>query len=226
MNNTLDFIKETVGSYEELEAFSKTREFNSTMTVFLDLKLNQAPLVGKLMAEVKNTPQGDNATFTDWINYYFTSVRTPEQAYKWITQFAEAYKCDIQFATKTWATRILLHTFRGWKNETLVKLAIQEQLTAKNGAGWYVFNVEDEIDRKYAVDLIIKNPDNETVSAIQVKPKSYFLGSKPYTVQERTIINPAKNKQFHETFGAPVFYVIIEEILSGKTNYIKYGNIS
>lgn len=223
--NALETIIANMGTYEEREAFSKTRNFSSTMTPFLDLGLNQSKKVGKLMESIKHIPAGNNATFAEWFYYYFENVLTPEQALEYITEFQNYRRTSLEFATKVWVVRILQHTYRGWKNEILVKEVIKNEVKSKHGDSWTVEEVDDYTDRNYAVDIVIKNEEGVIVSGIQVKPTSYFIGGKKYTKYERCVLNPVKNLQFENKYNAPVFYVKIEDALSGNIEYINYKNI-
>ena len=122
--SALQKIKETIGTYDELNAFSKTRIFNSTQTRFLDLGLNRSDVVGPVMYHIKKAPE--NATFEEWLDYYFSNVHSAEEALEWSKKFQEAYACNEDFAIKVWVTRILLQTYRGFDNEKKVKALLTE----------------------------------------------------------------------------------------------------
>ena len=72
------------------------------------------------------------------------------------------------------------------------------------GLGFTVETVDDEIDRKYGVDLIVYDDEGNVLLGVQVKGVAYFYRAEN---RERDVINPQKYQKFRAQYGVRVVEV-------------------
>lgn len=221
-SNAKKFIIESLLPADERRDFRTSKMFRESNTTFGRGRHNMASKVGSVMAGIRQLPE--DADLIEWEDHYIEKVlpikhgETPwKKIFNLIDDFGVKENYYWEDAVNIWWSRIIDQTFDGWKAE----IEVRDVLKKHFGNKYQVIEASDEVDRKYAVDLIVQDR-GRTIMGIQVKPAAYFYGRQPQNVTERAVVNPEKNAAFEERYGAPVVYVITQEVAKGTIDFIKY----
>lgn len=216
-NQSYEYIRKNLPNFEHRQATRKSHDFVEFITFWNNGKFNTSARVGQLMNSISKLPL--TATRAEWVEYYFSHVRTPGQVMQQVKEITAKSGLPLNTVLEYWFIHILDMSFEGWEKERECALLLTERVTPQ---GYIVVPANEthkygiqtfglDFDRDLGVDLIIYHLETNTViSGIQVKGVPYFLSKKPTVVEARTVINPKKYAKFTELYNAPVFYMLIQ----------------
>lgn len=182
--------------------------------------LNSASHLGRLM-ELINCWKPK--TKEEWESMYVNWAYNTGQHYKITAAVNKAYQ--VVLAKEMDITRDqILEVFKRrivddcWKGRQR-EIECAKQL--RNEYNLVVTEVDDELDRKYGVDLLVYDQDHKLLVGVQVKGVGYFYNQ---INRERDIINPKKYRLFKETFGVSVIEIGMNDECQISYNKILLNN--
>ena len=112
---------------------------------------------------------------------------------------------------------IILETWEGQQNEREFSLFL-------NKLGYKTETFDGNVDALYGLDIKVTRNDGK-VSAIQIKPISFFTSKRPDVVEHRRLLCKKYEKAYTEMNGLKTYYAVYHrDKATGEVTWIKNGN--
>ena len=148
-------------------------------------------------------------------------------SYTELVQLAEKYKKAVEMKIKAKydletyfhdaLCHIIVETWDGQQNE-------RDFSNFLRSLGYECSHFDGYTDARFGLDIKVNNPRTDKVSAIQIKPISFFLSNRPDVHKDR--INLCrKYKMTLETLGIKTYYAVyVKDKETGDVKWVKNGN--